>query len=153
MSKTKSSDNPRYETLYIVSNKFSEDEVKPIFEKVNRLVTENDGKITKQENWGKKRLSYPIKGFGYGYYGLLEFELPAISAGKLDRSLKLMPEIIRHQTIKLEGEWTRPTREFKDEKPKVKPEKPEKQEKAMSQEDLKDLDEKLDKILETNDLL
>lgn len=153
MSKTKSSDNPRYEALYIISNKFSENEVKPIAEKVNRLVTDNEGKISHEENWGKKRLAYPIKSYGYGYYNLLEFELPGGNLAKVERSLKLMSEVLRHQIVRKEREWSKPVREFKEDKAKIKVPKEEKSERPMTKTDLADLDEKLDKILDTNDLL
>ena len=68
MSKTKSSKIPHYELLYIVSNKYSEEELEPIKNKVNKIIEENGGKITFSEDWGKKKLCYPIKHFSYGYY-------------------------------------------------------------------------------------
>ncbi|MEI6596620.1 MAG: 30S ribosomal protein S6 [bacterium] len=161
MSKVKSGETPHYELLYIVSNKFSEDEVKPIIEKVNSLIVNNQGEITLTEDLGKKRLSYPIKGFRYGYYLLVEFYMVGESLINVDRALRMMNEVLRHQIITktlktaeqiaqdkkiAEKIAARNIKEEKEVKEKIK-------ETDKEKVDLKDLDEKLDKILETNDLL
>ncbi|MBI4779550.1 30S ribosomal protein S6 [Candidatus Falkowbacteria bacterium] len=161
MSKVKSGETPHYELLYIISNKFSEDEVKPIIEKVNSFILNNQGKITLAEDLGKKRLAYPIKGFRYGYYFLTEFDLTGESLINVDRALRMMNEVLRHQiitkTVKTaeqiaqdkkiaEKIAARNIKEEKEIKEKIK-------ETDKEKVDLKDLDEKLDKILETNDLL
>jgi len=161
MSRTKSSEIPHYELLYIVSNKFSEDEVKPIVAKVNALITSNQGKITLAEDLGKKRLSYPIKGFRYGYYILAEFNLAGESLINVDRALRMMNEVLRHQIIIKIVKTAEQIAQDKEiaEKIAARNVKAEKEEKEKIKEtnkekvDLKDLDEKLDKILETDDLL
>ena len=161
MSKVKSGETPHYELLYLISNKFSEDEVKPIIEKINSVITNNQGKITLAETLGKKRLAYPIKGFRYGYYILSEFDMVGENLINLDRALRMMNEVLRHQiVIKIvktaeqiaqdkkiaEKIAARTVKEEKEVKEKIK-------ETDREKVDLKDLDEKLDKILETNDLL
>lgn len=163
MSKTKSSTIPHYELLYIVSNKFSEDEVKPIVEKVNKSITDNGGTITKEEDWGKKRLAYPIDGFYYGYYSLAEFDMAGANLEKLDRFLRLSNEIVRHVVVgkqlksaeavardkKIAEKIAAKTQEAE----KAAKEKVATKEKDKDKIDLKDLDDKLDKILDANDLL
>jgi small subunit ribosomal protein S6 len=161
MSKVKSGETPHYELLYLISNKFSEDEVKPIVEKVNSVIANNKGEITLAEDLGKKRLAYPIKGFRYGYYGLVEFDMAGESLINVDRALRMMNEILRHQIVTkvvktaeqiaqdkkiAEKIAARTVKEEKEVKEKIK-------ETDKEKVDLKDLDEKLDKILETNDLL
>jgi len=100
MAKNKSSQLPRYELLYVVSNKFTGEETEPIAQKVEDLITTNDGNIIYRENWGKRRMSYPIKGFQFGYYRLLEFDLPADKIQEINRYLRLSNDILRHQIIK-----------------------------------------------------
>lgn len=151
MSKVKPSGSPRYELLYIISNEFSEDEVKPIALKVNNFIKEGGGEIIRSEEWGKKRLAYQIKKFNYGYYNLVEFTLPGANLAKLERSIRLANDILRHQIVRKEARKAvkpRVIREVEAVKP-VKEEKSEKEKRT----DLKDLDEKLDRILETSDLL
>ena len=67
MSRAKSSDIPHYELLCLFSNKFSESEVEPIRANVNKLITDNGGKITLEEYWGKRKLAYRVDGFRHGY--------------------------------------------------------------------------------------
>lgn len=161
MSKTKSGEIPHYELLYLISNKFSEDEIKPIVKKVNSFISNCNGKITLSEDFGKKKLAYPIKGFRYGYYNLAEFDMAGENLINLDKSLRMMNEVLRHQivikTVKTEEQIAqdkkiaekiaaRSMKEEKEAKEKIK-------ETDKEKVNLKDLDEKLDKILETNDLL
>lgn len=165
MSKVKSGEIPHYELLYLISNKFSEDEVKPIVEKVNSLILSNQGKITLTEDLGKKKLAFPIKGFRYGYYNLVEFDLAGENLIKVDRALRLMNEILRQQivakAVKTAEQIARDktiaekiaARNTKDEKEAEEKNKEVNKADKKDKVNLKDLDEKLDKILETNDLL
>lgn len=151
MSKVKPSGNPRYELLYIISNEFSEDEVKPIALKVGNFIKEGGGEIIRAEEWGKKRLAYQIKKFNYGYYNLVEFNLPGANLAKLERSIRLANDILRHQIVRKDPRKAVKPRAIREAEI-VKPVKEEKLEKEK-RTDLKDLDEKLDRILETSDLL
>ncbi|MEK7202705.1 MAG: 30S ribosomal protein S6 [Patescibacteria group bacterium] len=169
MSKTKSSAIPHYELLYIIPNKYSENEVKPIIEKVNKIIIDRGGKITFNQEWGKKRLTYPIKSFNFGYYSLVEFDLVGSLLAQIDKDLRMMNEILRHQVVvkkvKTEKEIAkdkkiaekiiaRGLREKKameiEDHAKIKSRS---KDKIKIEVDLEKLDEKLDKILETNDLL
>jgi len=157
MSKTKSNKTPHYELLYIVSNKYSEDELKPIIAKVNKLVEDNDGKITHQEEWGKKKFAYPIQHFNYGYYNLLEFESDGEKLKKINKELRIDSDILRFQIVAKKIKTEEEIKQAKriSEKIAVKSQEKEKLEKERTKGkvNLKDLDEKLDKILETDDLL
>jgi len=176
MSKVKSGDTPHYELLYLISNKFSEEEIKPIMEKVNSLITNNQGKITQSASLGKKRLAYPIKGFRFGYYILVEFDMPGVNLINVSHALQLTGEILRQQIVikelKTEEQISRDkkiaekiaARNIKEEKmaeEKVAARRAAPAEAAAAsvkaadkdKVDLKDLDEKLDKILETDNLL
>jgi small subunit ribosomal protein S6 len=163
MSEEKKTDMAHYEMLCLISNKYSEDELVPIKEKINKVITDSDGKITGEEDWGKKKLAYPIKKFRHGYYYLLEFDIDKEAVKRVDRLFRMMNEILRHQIVKKrifsEEEMTK-EKELTAKivaKTKVKEEKEAEAEKAKTIDkdkvELKDLDEKLDKILETEDLL
>ena len=99
MSKTKPSGASRYELLFIVPNQYTEDEAKAIITKVEGYVTENGSKIVYREYWGKKKLAYVIKQNHYGYYNLCEFDAERNEIAKLDRTLRLSTEVLRHQII------------------------------------------------------
>ncbi|NTU98706.1 30S ribosomal protein S6 [Candidatus Falkowbacteria bacterium] len=156
MAKNKSAATPHYELLYIIANKFSENELEPIVEKVAKLIEEGQGTTTHTEDWGKKKLAYPINGYTHGYYRLVEFDMEAANLARVERNLRMMPEVVRHMIVKKDLSRVtpipRPAAAPKPELP-VKAEKEVKEEKQKEKTNLKDLDEKLDKILETNDLL
>ncbi len=88
-----------YELLYIISQSL-ETEVTSTKEKVNQLIKEAGGKILKEENWGQKKLSYPIKGANQGFYVLTEFETIPSSLLSLKENLRLSSEILRYQILK-----------------------------------------------------
>ncbi|MCX6743573.1 MAG: 30S ribosomal protein S6, partial [Candidatus Parcubacteria bacterium] len=89
-----------YELLYIVPMSYTADELKPIVEKVAALIKENDGTITKDDNLGKQKLSFPIKHNSHGYYLLYEFDLPKANLQKLNRVLSLNHEVLRFIIVK-----------------------------------------------------
>lgn len=161
MSKTKKSEIPHYELLYIVSNNYTAEELKPINEKVSGIITENGGQIIKTEEWGNKKLAYPIKHQNYGYYSLVEFTAPGEKMQKISHTFSITGEVLRHQIVvkevKKEAEANKERARAKeralqakeDEKKKGELEK----EKTRSRVNLQELDDKLDKILETDDLL
>lgn len=156
MAKVKSSEVPHYELLYLISNKYSENEVRPIKEKVEKLIVDNNGKITYQEDWGKKRLAYPIEHFNHGYYQLLEFDMPGVNLINLSTALRLSKEILRNQIVKKHIKTEQELKSEKEIAKKIAQKKTEAQKDAVSDkaeiEDI-NLDEKLDKILETDNLL
>jgi small subunit ribosomal protein S6 len=161
MAKNKKSEIPHYEMLYIVPNKFSEDELKPIVENINQTIKKQGGEITHEETWGKKRLAYPINHNNYGYYQLVEFDLEGKKLSKLNDLIRMSAEILRHQIVvkkKLSEEEIQKAKESQKKQAEKKEEKKIEEEKIKTEEKkgsvkLKDLDEKLDKILDTNDLL
>ena len=177
MAKNKKSIIPHYEMLYIVSNQFTEDELKPIVAKVNKLIEEKGGKITYSEDWGKKKFAYPIKHFNHGYYNLVEFDMEGRTLQEVNTIMRMDSEILRHnivarslrtlEEIKAENKKSEEiarqkfTKEKEEEtketapkaKAKAKTVEEAPKEKAKEKVNFKELDEKLDKILETDDLL
>lgn len=157
MAKSKKVETPHYELLYIISNKYSEDELKPIIQKVGKIIKDNEGNITKTEEWGKKRLAYPIKHFNYGYYNLVEFDIEGGKTEKINRTLQMAREILRHQMVVKKVKTPAEIKKEKEISEKIATKAKEKEkleeEKIKGKVDLKDLDKKLDKILDTDDLL
>lgn len=99
MSKTKTTEITHYEILFIVPNKFTDDEAKIVAGKIEKTITDNGGQIAYSEYWGKKKLAYEIKHNAYGYYGLFEFDLEGKLLAKIDQDLRLSTDVLRHQII------------------------------------------------------
>lgn len=161
MSKTKSAEIPHYELLCLISNKFSETEVEPIRERIESLITEADGQITKTEYWGKKKLAYDIDGFRHGYYHLIEFNLEGKKLQDLTNRLRLSSDIMRHQVVKKRLKTAAELKAEEEVAAKIaaRRKSEEAKEKAENTDDtradLKDLnvDQELDKIIDASNLL
>lgn len=165
MSHKKKSDTPHYELLFILPNKYTEDELAPVNAQVEQLIVAQGAAITYRETWGKRKLAYPIKKNAYGYYQLVEFDLEAQKLNELNRNLALSADVVRHQIV---SKRMRTAEEIRQEKQAVEDRIKQDQVQAQAAQEpaavvekpkddgkleLKDLDQKLDKILETDDLL
>jgi len=173
MSKTKTTGMTHYEILFIAPNKFTDDEAKTVAEQVEKILVAGGGQITHREYWGKKRLAYEIEHNAFGYYGLFEFDLEGANLAKIDSNLRLATDILRHQIVvkkaKTEADIAKElkirakidskkaeTEKKQEEKAKTSSASvttPKAKDKNDKRVDLKDLDEKLEGILNAKDLI
>jgi small subunit ribosomal protein S6 len=63
--------------------------------RVEKIFTGNDGKIKNVDNWGKRKLAYPIKKNEHAIYVFYTLELPAVSVSKIESTLNITDEVIR----------------------------------------------------------
>lgn len=63
--------------------------------KVVKLFTDNGGKVVNTDNWGKRKLAYPVKKNEYAVYVFYTLELPAEAVQKIEASLNITDEVIR----------------------------------------------------------
>ena len=100
--------NRMYETIYIVQPELADDELKALTTKVQEVVTSMNGDLIKLDDWGMRKLSYPIEKFNRGRYFYLRFDGDAPLIAELERKLRLDDRVIRYQSVKLEKEATLP---------------------------------------------
>lgn len=168
MGKVKKTGAQHYEMLFIVPNKFTEEEALGILEKTKGIITDNGGQITYEEKWGKKKMAYPIDNNNHGYYYVVEFDSERSQVARMENLIKMSSDVLRHMIVskKVESEEEKESKKKIAEKIAAKNlEKKEEEEKEEAEEDVKekkeekkkvdleDLDDKLDKILDTGDLL
>lgn len=63
--------------------------------KVKKILEEAGGKITKTDNWGRRKLAYPIQKLEYGVYVFYTLEMPADGVKKIEQNFNITDEIIR----------------------------------------------------------
>lgn len=63
--------------------------------RVEKIFTDNGGKVTNTDNWGKRKLAYPIKKNDSAVYVIYTLELPAESVRKVESTLNITDEVIR----------------------------------------------------------
>jgi len=73
-----------YETVFIATPVLSENQMKEAVQKFKKIITENGGELVHEENWGLKKLAYPIKKKSTGFYYLIEFRGPGDIVEKLE---------------------------------------------------------------------
>lgn len=91
-----------YELVFIVHPEVDEDGLTAVTEKVEGLIKRNDGKVTRIEPWGLRRLAYPIQDQWEGQYVLMQLELESQSVVGLERDLGLTEQIMRHLVVRVE---------------------------------------------------
>lgn len=64
-------------------------------EKVKKIFADNGGKVVSEDNWGKRKLAYPIKKNEFAVYVFYTVELPADSVRKVESTLNITDEVIR----------------------------------------------------------
>ena len=74
----------------------------PVIDKVKKLIEGNGGKITKEENDGKKRLAYQINGQDFAVYYFYDLELPAEAPAKISSTLNITDEVLRYLLVRVD---------------------------------------------------
>lgn len=63
--------------------------------KVEKIITDNGGKITNTDNWGKRKLAYPIKGQEFAIYVFYTVEMDGAGVQKINDTLNITDEVVR----------------------------------------------------------
>ncbi len=90
-----------YEVAVLFDPGLEIDLTKPMA-KVEKIITDNSGKITKTDNWGKKKLAYKIAGQDHAVYVFYTVELPSASVSKVESVLNITDEVIRYLITKID---------------------------------------------------
>ena len=86
-----------YETMYIVDVSKSEEETKAVVDKFKALIEAN-GTVESVDEWGRRRLAYPINDMNEGYYVLVKYTAEPQFAAELDRVFNITDGILRSMT-------------------------------------------------------
>ncbi|MFC2431179.1 MAG: 30S ribosomal protein S6 [Candidatus Saccharimonas sp.] len=70
--------------------------------KVKQLIADNGGSVKAEDNWGKNRLAYNIKGEDFAVYVSMDVELPADAPLKISNALNISDEVIRYLLVKID---------------------------------------------------
>jgi small subunit ribosomal protein S6 len=84
----------------ILSPEATEEEIAATIERVDGLITGAGGTVDEHNNWGLKRLAFPVQKFSEGNYILVKFSMGANAVTELGRSLKASEDIIRFLVTK-----------------------------------------------------
>lgn len=85
-----------YELVMILSPESTEEEVSGIVETVHGFITDGGGSVGEHDNWGLRRLAYPLNKFREGNYSLTNFESSPAAIEELENNLQASQDIMRY---------------------------------------------------------
>ena len=89
----------KYEIVYIIDPAKGEEGIAALVEKFKAMV-EAEGTLTSVDEWGKRRLAYPINDMTEGYYVLMNFAAPASVPSELERVMKITDGVVRCMVVR-----------------------------------------------------
>lgn len=92
----------QYETVFICTPVLSEPQVKEAVKKFKDIIAANGGEMIHEENWGMKKLAYPIQKKSTGFFTLFEFKADPSLIAKVETDFRRDERIIRFMTVKLD---------------------------------------------------
>ena len=93
----------QYEVMYIIDTALEEQARVDLINRFSGLVELNGGQVDRVDEWGKRRLAYPINYKTEGYYVLMYIAAPADLPRELERNLQISDSVLRYMVIRFEG--------------------------------------------------
>lgn len=90
-----------YETIYILRPDVDADEADRVAKRVDDVMSRLGGRLTKVDNWGKRKLAYHIRNFSRGIFIYLKYVAYTDLVAELERNLRMLDSIMRYQTVRL----------------------------------------------------
>jgi small subunit ribosomal protein S6 len=92
----------RYETVFILTPVSSDAQMKEAVDKFKGLIVEAGGEIVNEENWGLRKLAYPIQKKSTGFYQLFEFDANPEFIAKFETAFRRDERVLRFLSFKLD---------------------------------------------------
>ena len=93
----------KYEAMYIVTPEMEDEAIKGVIEKFSGIITANGGEIEKTDEWGRKKLAYPIDYKTEGCYVLVNFAAAPALPRELERNFRNDESILRYMVVRQNG--------------------------------------------------
>ena len=115
-----------YEAVFIFTPVLSDVQMKEAVDKFKAVLTDNGGIITNEENWGMRKLAYPIQKKSTGFYSLLQFDVEPAVIATLETQFRRDERVLRFLTFRLDKyayEYAEKRKNVKSQPKEVKEEK------------------------------
>jgi len=91
-----------YETVFILNPVLSEDQIKETVKKYEDFLVSRGAKMISKEDWGLKKLAYPIQNKKSGFYHLMEYTVDGEAIAPLEVEFRRDERFMRYLTVKLD---------------------------------------------------
>ena len=92
----------QYETVFILTPVLSDEQMKEAVEKFKGVLVNTGAEIINEENWGLRKLAYPIEKKSTGFYVLVEFKAAPEAIKTLEIAYRRDERVLRYLTVKME---------------------------------------------------
>ncbi len=114
-----------YELGVIFNPEVSEEETRSVLDRIEQIVTTHDGQIVRVNQWGRRRLAYPIERHRDGLYVFIDMILTPETVSDLERTLKVSEIVLRYMTRKRDAKAVQKEREDREARAAALPAAPE----------------------------
>jgi small subunit ribosomal protein S6 len=94
----------RYETITIIDPDLSEEDRKPVMDRISELISQQDGYLAIFDEWGSKKLAYEIKKKSHGYYVRVDYCGTGALVDEIERFFRIDDRILKYMTVLLDEE-------------------------------------------------
>ena len=112
----------RYEVVFIMTPVLSDSQIKDTVKKYKKLLKDGSASVIHEENWGLKKLAYPIQKKSTGFYYLIEFEAEGSLIDSFEVAFTRDERVIRFLTSRMDKHAVAYAEKKRDKKAEVKEE-------------------------------
>ena len=91
-----------YEHVFLARQDLGQAQVDTMAETATKIITDNQGRVTKTESWGLRSLAYRIAKNRKAHYVMLEIDAPGHVIAELERQTQINEDVIRYMTVKVD---------------------------------------------------
>jgi len=91
-----------YEHVFLARQDLAQAQVDTLAETATKIITDNNGRVTKTETWGLRSLAYRIAKNRKAHYVMLEIDAPGEVVAELERQTQINEDVIRYMTIRVD---------------------------------------------------
>ena len=89
-----------YELMLVLSPEVTAEKLDAVLDNITQLITGFGGVVSGVEQWGNRKLAYPVKGFVQGNYVLFQVQLKPAQSREMEAKLHISEDVIRHLLMK-----------------------------------------------------
>src|SRR5215831_4597734 len=89
-----------YEVAFIAAPNTADDDLSKLNSQIEQIAADRGGKVTKVDNWGRRKLAYRIGKFDEGVYTFVHLEGSGQEIAEIERRLRVTDFVIRHLTVR-----------------------------------------------------
>ncbi|MBR3305186.1 MAG: 30S ribosomal protein S6 [Christensenellaceae bacterium] len=90
----------KYETMYILNPSLEDERREALIQRFADIVKADGGEVESIDEWGKRKLAYPINYIPEGYYVLMNFSADSNVPAELERNYRIVEDVMRHVIIR-----------------------------------------------------